>query len=457
MFFSTLKPITNVAVIFALLASFTPFLKKTSHLANNLLCLALSICIAIVAIFENYTLLPTLALILPIIAFSQRAKDNIIFDQIEGVFLCLFMLLGVYQVLYAENLITFYVGLELQSISLYIIISLVNTKQDKITDTIKYFVLSCTFSSLILLGISYIYGAFGTVDFSEIIDLAVIEPKYRLMLGVLGGFFILIGSFFKLAMVPFHLWVADIYSALNYRTIGIIAVMPKIAFLVVLEKIISFFIGSRYGSLVESVIISGAVCSIFVGSMGLLAQSNIKRFLAYSTIAQIGYAVFATTSSASVILFGFTIKSQSIVLFYMFSYLIALMPLLVIFENINDKQTSISLLNGIAKNNPMIAICIVISMLSFAGMPIFIGFSAKVLVFASLISAANTWVIFVVIVPLITSLYAYFSIIKNIYFGKQNYIKIKLNFAEQFVVCICVCINIFAIFFIPEIIKVLNL
>ena len=165
MFLGQFSPITIFAIFLAIMISFVPLIKKISYKINYYIAIILSLLIIIYVHHIDYSILPALALFLPLIALNQETNDNITYAETEHLFLLFFMLIGAYQIFYATNFISFYVGLEMQSMPLYIIISLVNTRKDKISDTIKYFVLSAVFSALTLLGIAYLYGAFGCLDF----------------------------------------------------------------------------------------------------------------------------------------------------------------------------------------------------------------------------------------------------------------------------------------------------
>ena len=456
MFLGQFSPITIFAIFLAIMVSFAPFIKKISYKINYFIGITLSLTVIIFAYCAEYSIFPALALFLPLIAINQKTKDNINYIETENLFLLFFMLIGTYQIFYATNFISFYVGLEMQSIPLYIIISLVNTKKDKISDTIKYFVLSVVFSALTLLGIAYLYGAFGCLDFVEIAQMLPLAHKNTTILAVFGTFLVLIGSFFKLAMPPFHLLISDVYAALNYRTIAVLSIMPKIAFVILIMNILHIFAVSGYVQLMESIIFGIAICGIFVGSIGLLAQNNLKRFIAYSGIIQLGFVLTAVASGGNIYIFKHIINAKSIALFYLFGYLISLLPFIVILNNMNAKCTTESL-SGLIKNNKIACYCLSFSLLSFAGIPIFIGFATKVMIFANLIAMFGVWAAIIVLIPMIIALYAYINLITIIYFGDQNKDIISLTISEKIIVYGCTICNIAGIFFIPQMIELLNI
>jgi NADH-quinone oxidoreductase subunit N len=456
MFLDQFVPITISAIFLAIMISFIPFIKKISYKVNYAISIILSVLMIICVYYIEYSIFPALALFLPLIALNQKTNDNINYIETEHLFLLFFMLIGTYQILYATNFISFYIGLEMQSIPLYIIISLVNTRKDKISDTIKYFVLSAVFSALTLLGIAYLYGAFGCLGFVEIAKIIPSVNKNTAILSVFGTFLVLIGSFFKLTMPPFHLLISDIYAALNYRMITVLSIMPKIAFVVLIINILHIFAGSGYVQLMESIIFGTAICGIFVGSVGLLAQNNLKRFIAYSGIIQIGFVLMAVASGGNISVFQHIIKSKSIALLYLFGYLISLLPFTVILNNMNEKCT-IESLSGLIKNNKIICYCLSSSLLSFAGVPIFIGFATKVMIFINLIAMFNIWAMILVLIPMIIALYVYINLIGVIYFGDKNDNIIVLTISEKIIVYGCTICNIIGIFFVPQIIELLNI
>ncbi|MCC2644650.1 MAG: NADH-quinone oxidoreductase subunit NuoN [Burkholderiales bacterium] len=329
----------------------------------------------------------------------------------------LFAILGMLVMISADNLLILYVGLELLSLALY---GLVAIDRDNVKSTeaaMKFFILGALSSGLLLYGISFIYGATNgnlqlEIVFQEITQLTqnhINSPSL-----VFGLVFIVSGLTFKLGLVPFHMWVPDVYEGSTLAVTTIIGTVTKLASVVF---IIRFLVGGLsvlgpHWSLMLSVL---AFLSLFVGNIVAIAQTNIKRMLGYSAIAQMGFIAFG--------LMTFSVDGLSAIIFYIVTYVLTSLAgfgaLLMLSRNKYECE-KIEDLKGLNKSHPIYAGILLLVMFSLAGVPPLVGFYAKLKILEALIAAGFLRsAIFIVIMSLIAAFY-YLRIVKVMYFDEQE-------------------------------------
>ncbi|MCE3268110.1 MAG: NADH-quinone oxidoreductase subunit NuoN [Burkholderiales bacterium] len=329
----------------------------------------------------------------------------------------LFAILGMLVMISADNLLILYVGLELLSLALY---GLVAIDRDNVKSTeaaMKFFILGALSSGLLLYGISFIYGATNgnlqlELVFQEITQLTqnhINSPSL-----VFGLVFIVAGLTFKLGLVPFHMWVPDVYEGSTLAVTTIIGTVTKLASVVF---IIRFLVGGLsvlgpHWSLMLSVL---AFLSLFVGNIVAIAQTNIKRMLGYSAIAQMGFIAFG--------LMTFSVDGLSAIIFYIVTYVLTSLAgfgaLLMLSRNKYECE-KIEDLKGLNKSHPIYAGILLLVMFSLAGVPPLVGFYAKLKILEALIAAGFLRsAIFIVIMSLIAAFY-YLRIVKVMYFDEQE-------------------------------------
>ena len=336
-------------------------------------------------------------------------KNNNI-DKIEYPIIILASTLGMILMISSYDLIIFYLGLELQSLCLYILASFKRDDERSTEAGLKYFVLSALASGLLLYGCSLIYGFTGSTNF-EIISANLDEANTGAVFGIV---FIIVGLAFKVSAVPFHMWTPDVYEGSPTSVTSFFALVPKIA-------AISVFIRFMYVPFVnvisqwQTIIIFLSIASMILGAVAAIGQSNIKRLMAYSSIGHMGYALAGIAA-------GTNAGIQSTII-YLTIYLVMNLGAFgcifmmkrenIFYENIND-------LSGLSKNHPMLALSFLIILFSLAGIPPLAGFFAKFYVFMAVIEVKMYALAIIGLVTTVISAFYYLRIIKVIYFDKPK-------------------------------------
>ena len=415
----------SAAIMFLLMLGV--FIKKSFKLVNLLTILSLIFAIAlvlnqpneIVKIFNESYIIDRLSIFMKVLTLlfcffvllssKDYIKNNNI-DKIEYPIIILASTLGMILMISSYDLIIFYLGLELQSLCLYILASFKRDDERSTEAGLKYFVLSALASGLLLYGCSLIYGFTGSTNF-EIISANLDEANTGAVFGIV---FIIVGLAFKVSAVPFHMWTPDVYEGSPTSVTSFFALVPKIA-------AISVFIRFMYVPFVnvisqwQTIIIFLSIASMILGAVAAIGQSNIKRLMAYSSIGHMGYALagLATGTNSGI---------QSTII-YLTIYLVMNLGAFgcifmmkrenVFYENIND-------LSGLSKNHPMVALSFLIILFSLAGIPPMAGFFAKFYVFMAVIEVKMYALAIIGLVTTVVSAFYYLRIIKIIYFDKPK-------------------------------------
>jgi NADH-quinone oxidoreductase subunit N len=340
-------------------------------------------------------------------ASQMFIKDNNM-DKFEYPIIILLSILGMFFMVSSNDLILFYLGLELQSLSLYILAAI---DRDNIRSTesgIKYFVLSALSSGLLLYGCSLLYGFSGSTNF-DIISNQLNSDNTG---GIYAMVFILVGLSFKISAVPFHMWTPDVYEGAPTSVTSFFAVVPKIAGLAVFIR----FMQVPFSNILiewQSIIIFISIASMILGAVAAIGQNNIKRLLAYSSIGHIGYALAGVATGGA--------SGYSSSIFYITIYVIMNIGIFgcVFLMKKDGKYTEeISDLSGISKKHPLIALSFLILMFSLAGIPPLGGFFAKFYVFMAVIENEMYALAIIGLLTTVISAFYYLKIVKIIYFDE---------------------------------------
>jgi len=336
-------------------------------------------------------------------------KDNKI-NYFEYPLVLLLSILGMFIMISANDLILFYLGLELQSLALYILASIDRDNLKSNESGLKYFILSALASGLLLYGCSLLYGFSGSTNFEVI----ALKANTENVGAIFAMVFILVGLAFKVSAVPFHMWTPDVYEGSPSSVTSFFAVVPKIAGIAVFIR----FMQIPFGQLVDhwqTILIFISLASMILGAVAAIGQTNIKRLVAYSSIGHIGYALAGiSTNTAS----GY---SSSIV--YMSIYVVMNLGIFAcIFLMKRDKKYCENLndLSGISKHHPFLSISLLIILFSLAGIPPLAGFFAKFYIFMSVIESGMYTLAIIGLLSTIISAFYYLRIIKIIYFDDAN-------------------------------------
>jgi NADH-quinone oxidoreductase subunit N len=331
-------------------------------------------------------------------------------NKIEYPILILSSVLGMVLMISSYDLIVFYLGLELQSLCLYILASFKREDERSSEAGLKYFVLSALATGLLLYGCSLIYGFTGSTNFENISS----NLNKANTGAVFGIVFIIVGLAFKISAVPFHMWTPDVYEGSPTSVTTFFALVPKIAALSVFIR----FMYVPFINMIEqwqSIIIFLSIASMILGSVAAIGQNNIKRLMAYSSIGHMGYALAGLSAGTNA-----GIQSSIIYLvIYIFMNLAAFGCILMMkrennfLENIND-------LSGLSKNHPLLALSFLITLFSLAGIPPLAGFFAKFYIFMAVIESKMYVLAIIGLLTTVVSAFYYLRIVKIIYFDKPK-------------------------------------
>ena len=371
----------------------------------------------VIKVFNNSYIIDSFSIFMKVLTFlfciavlliSKDYIKNNQMEKIEYPILILAATLGMILMISSYDLIIFYLGLELQSLCLYILAAF---KKDDVKSTeagLKYFVLSSLASGILLYGCSIIYGFTGSTNLEVISNnLNSLNPS-----SVFGIVFIVVGLAFKVSAVPFHMWTPDVYEGSPTSVTAFFALIPKIAATAV-------FIRFMYVPFINAIdqwqiiIIFLSVGSMMLGALAAIGQNNIKRLMAYSSIGHMGYILAGIST-------GTTAGMQSS-LSYLTIYLVMNLGMfgsIFMMKRENIYYEDIKDLSGLSKNNPHLALGFLIILFSMAGIPPLAGFFAKFYIFMSVIHSEMYYLAIIGLVTSVISAFYYLRIIKIIYFDK---------------------------------------
>jgi NADH-quinone oxidoreductase subunit N len=311
----------------------------------------------------------------------------------------------------SADFLTAYLSLEIQSFAFYIMAAF---KRDSAYSTeagLKYFLLGSFSSTLLLFGVSLLYGFFGTTNFS-ILSLLLFESTEFQVLADIAFFLILIGLLFKLAAAPFHIWSPDVYEGAPLNSTIFFAVVPKISILVLFFRIYSVLVNNT--DIWGVAILVSSICSVIIGSFVTLKQKRLKKLLAYSGVNHVGYLLLGASM--------FTLESVSAVFFYLFAYMITglcmwgIVSALKPADSVGVRTSTIADLGAMVKVNPVLALILAVCLFSLAGIPPLVGFYAKLGIFQSAVNSGFFVIASFIILTSVISTFYYIRLIKSAYF-----------------------------------------
>ena len=422
----------SLAIMFLLMLGV--FIKKSFKLISFLTIIVLIFLIALTVnqpnevakIFNDSYIIDKFSILMKTLTFlfsifvlvssKEYLKINNI-NNIEYPIIILASVLGMILMISSYDLIVFYLGLELQSLCLYILAAFKKDDQKSSESGLKYFILSAIATGLLLYGCSLIYGFTGSTNF-QIISKNLNEFNTGAVFGIV---FVIVGLAFKISAVPFHMWTPDVYEGSPTSVTIFFSLIPKIAALSVFIR----FMYVPFINVIEQwqmIIVLLSIASMILGAVAAIGQNNIKRLMAYSSIGHMGYALAGIST-------GKNTGIQSSIIYLIIYLLMNLGAFGCIFmmKKENVYHENISDLSGLSKNNPLLALSFLIILFSLAGIPPLAGFFAKFYVFMAVIESKMYLLAIIGLLTTVVSAFYYLRIIKIIYFDKP-----KTSFDENY-------------------------
>ena len=347
-----------------------------------------------------------------ILAISKEYLErNKLLNYEYSALICL-SIVGMMLMISSTNLMSMYLGLELQSLSLYVIAAF---RRDSLKSTeagLKYFVLGALSSGLFLYGASLVYGFSGTTSFSGISS--VIEAEGMSTGLLFGMIFLIVGIAFKVSAVPFHMWTPDVYEGSPTPVTAFFATVPKVAAIAMLSRLL---FGAFGDAVIEwqQILVFLSISSMLIGSLAAIGQNNIKRLMAYSSISHIGFALIGLSVGTS--------EGLSSVVIYMLIYVIANFGVFSFILNMQKNGVSITEITALSlysQTNSVRALFLSVVILSLAGLPPFVGFFGKLFVFRAAVDEGLVFLALIGGIASVIGAYYYLRIVYLIYFGETS-------------------------------------
>ena len=354
------------------------------------------------------------AVFVTLVYSKQYLKDRSLFRP-DFIVLALLALLGQFVLISGANLLTLYLGLELMALPTYVLVAMRHNSEKSVEAGIKYFILGALASGFLLYGMSMLYGITGSLDLLEIFK-TVADPRVNHLVMAFGLVFIVAGLAFKLGVVPFHMWVPDVYQGAPTAVTLMIAGAPKLAAFALLFRLLVNTLLPLLGDW-QPMLVLLALLSLVVGNVTAIAQTNLKRMLAYSAIAQMGFVILGMLSV-------FDDHAFSASLFYVVTYVMTTLGsfglLMVLSRHGYDCETLESL-KGLNKKHPWYAFIGLVMMFSLAGIPPTVGFAAKLGVLEALVDAEHTFIALIAVIASLIGAFYYLRVVKVMYFDEPTH------------------------------------
>ncbi len=334
--------------------------------------------------------------------------------------LSLFSLLGIFVMVSGSNLLVIYMGLEMLTLSSYALVALRRDHEKATEAAMKYFVLGAMASGFLLYGMSMLYGATGSLDINEIFK-AIGSGRIKHEVLVFGLVFVVAGLAFKLGAVPFHMWIPDVYQGAPTAITLMIGAAPELAaFGIAIRLLVEGLLPLAIDW--QQMLVILAVGSLLVGNLAAIAQTNLKRMLAYSTIAQMGFVILGLSAGVVGGVTNNAHQAYSAAMFYIVTYVLitlASFGIILLLAREGFESEEIADLAGLNQRSPLFAGVMAVCMFSLAGVPPLVGFYAKLAVLQSLVASGSTFhiglAVFAVLASLIGAFY-YLRVVKVMYF-----------------------------------------
>lgn len=352
-----------------------------------------------------------------VLVYSRSFLRDRGLDKAEYYVLMLLATLGMMVMASANHFLTVYLGLELMSLSIYALVALDRESSRSIEAAMKYFILGSLASGLLLYGLSMMYGATGTLEINGVLQALAMSQANDIVL-VFGLVFVVAGFAFKLGVVPFHMWVPDVYHGAITPMTLFISTAPKVATFAMVLRVLVFG-AIPLAPMWQPMLLIMAVLSIIVGNLAAIAQTNIKRMLAYSGISHMGFMLLALTTGVFNGHAAYALEAYTSAFYYIVAYVLmslASFGVLLLMSRAGYEVETLEDLKGLNQRSPWYAAMMMFVMFSMAGIPFFVGFFAKLSVLLAVIEAGLIGVAIVAVIFSLIGAYYYLRVVKNMYF-----------------------------------------
>ncbi|RDC61502.1 NADH-quinone oxidoreductase subunit N [Adhaeribacter pallidiroseus] len=357
-----------------------------------------------------------------VVPFGKRYADEQNESLAEFFSILLFALVGAIMMVSYENLIMLFVGIEILSISMYVLAGSDKKNLKSNEAGLKYFLMGSFATGILLFGIVLIYGATGTFTITEISSVATTGSTDALTspLLAMGLLFTLIGISFKVSAAPFHFWTPDVYEGTPTLFTAFMSTVVKTAGFAGFYKLMSVSFAGAYNIWFPT-LVAMTVITLVIGNIGAATQNSFKRMMAYSSISHAGYLMIA--------LLSFNDRSENAIFFYSLAYSITTIAAFGILKIVSDQREDVSYnaFNGLGRTNPLLAAVMTISMCSLAGIPLTGGFFGKLFIFSAALEQNILWLIIVAIIMSMVGIYYYFRVVIAMYMREPSGERVKVD------------------------------
>ena len=401
------------------------------------------------SLLTNYIKLFILILAFLVIYISSNylKKNQIYFFEYQV--LLIFSILGMLVMISANDLIVLYISIELQSLSLYVLVALRRGSIKGSEAALKYFILGSIASAVILYGCSMVYSVVGATNYEIIKQFS--DQSFDNLILSLGLVLIISGIAFKLSAAPFHMWTPDVYEGAPTSVTTVLITLPKLAALIVLVNLLLNPFQNQTITWFPIIIII-SILSMAIGSISALKQDNLKRLFAFSTIANIGYVMIGLAS----------VNEEAIraSFLYMFIYTLATLGVfsfIMILRREDRQLVTVSDISGLSRSKPLLAFSVAILLLSLAGIPPFGGFFGKLFIFTVAIEAGNLYLAIAGVIFSVISAYYYLKIIKTMYLDESiEELNYNLDQKQLFIIILMAFLMLFFVIYAETLITFIN-
>ncbi len=348
-----------------------------------------------------------------IFTYSKFYLRNFKMFRADFFTLSLFALLGVMLLISANSMLMIYLGLELISLSVYALVAFDRSSTRGSEAAMKYFVLGSMASGMLLYGMSMVYGATGSLLLPEIAEAIRTQGSDDILL-IFGLVFVVVGIAFKFGVVPFHMWIPDVYEGAPPAVTLFISSVPKLAAFAMAYRFLSSGLGDLHVHW-QSMLASLAVLSIILGNLAAIMQTNIKRMLAYSTISHMGFVMLGLLPGSA---FGFGSSMYYVIVYGLMS--VAAFGMVILLSENGVEAENLDDFKGLNQRHPFYAAIMGLVMFSMAGVPPMVGFFAKLMVLKAVVETGMVWLAVTAVVFAVIGAFYYLRVVKYMYFDEPE-------------------------------------